>query len=206
MHGLIPQTDSSVTRKTVDHNSGCWFSIKGVVLSRPQWLKVAPTCCSHRGECQHMCEHRMFRECLSQELRASQEGHSVGRASLGQGLPWSLRGTYIAYFCVHSLASLFYMGLAWAGRCPWEPGQLHTKPTLRGRILRSVGLNLQFWQDSSAGTQKWSTVPATCLPKQHEEQLLIPNEFSSSSLSDGSSKDFSQVLSLLSIQRLDNKC
>jgi hypothetical protein len=51
----------------------------------------------------------MFRECLSQELRASQEGHSVGRASLGQGLPWSLRGTYIAYFCVHSLASLFYL-------------------------------------------------------------------------------------------------
>ena len=120
-----------------------------MVLSRPQWLKVAPTCCSHRGECQHMCEHRMFRECLSQELRASQEGHSVGRASLGQGLPWSLRGTYIAYFCVHSLASLFYMGLAWAGRCPWEPGQLHTKPTLRGRILRSVGLVSvgYFWHE-----------------------------------------------------------
>lgn len=78
-------------------------------------------------------------------------------ASLGEALPWSLQGTYTAYFCVHSLASLLYLE---------EKADGETTP------LKMIVLAV--WNREQEGTcclsgiwDRWTSETKATLEKQH---------------------------------------
>lgn len=77
-----------------------------MTLSKSRWLRVAQHAAvgeSGRSTCVH---RRSDVLCVAQPAAQSvTEGHSAQLASLGHCLRENLRGTYMAHFCVHALAS-----------------------------------------------------------------------------------------------------
>lgn len=63
-------------------------------------------------------------------------------------------------------------------------------------ILQNKTPKVQLWQDSPSGTLRWPAVPAPCLtlPQRLASQSSFRNGCQSSSLSAGSSQDFSDAL------------
>ena len=71
--------------------------------------------------------------------------------------------------------------------------------------IHTWGCEMTCWSSSLPDPASMDTISRDFLWEQFQKGLLILYDLSSSSLSDGSSQDFSKALNFISTERLDNK-